>query len=290
MSLIDLFKEFHSRAIVDVYPPSARALFDTFIFDFNAAFWPEERVYSERELSRLTGLTPATTHRSLKFLSDHGHIKTKSSKRGTVVKLTGVTWSTNEAPMKHLRSTCEAPVKHPDEVPIIRACEDVKTLDVKTFTSFDDDNAGARACDNRNFEDGVTATPVDTPAEPIDTLTEYWERDLHGGRLTIEHLSEIQMLVDRHGVDWVKEAMQIAADSNGSSYGVSIKLFRAVVRRKLNPLPKPNPTLKGGERGDRGNESARRNVVALPDTYDPARDPVDWRQYLTGTGTSAERP
>lgn len=290
MSLIDLFKEFHSRAIVDVYPPSARALFDTFIFDFNAAFWPEERVYSERELSRLTGLTPATTHRSLKFLADHGHIKTKSSKRGTVVKLTGVTWSTNEAPVEHQRSTneapmkhpwstCEAPVKHPDEVPIIRACEDVKTL--RHFTSNDDDTR-ARAGVNRDFENGVTVTPTPTP---LDEVEDYWSRTLKGGRLSIEHLSEIQALIDKHGVDWVKEAMRDASDANGN--GLNMRLFRGVIRRKLNPV---KPALKGGERRDRGNESARRNVVALPDTYDPARDPVDWRQYLTGTGTSTARP
>lgn len=234
MSLIDLFKEFHSRAIVDVYPPSARALFDTFIYDFNAAFWPEERVYSERELSRLTGLTPATTHRSLKFLADHGHIKTKSSKRGTIVKLTGVTWSTNEAPMKHQRSTCEAPVKHPDAVPNIRAREDVKTLDKSSLLL----NAGASACVNRNSVE-----------DALDALQDYWEGTLRGGRLTFEHLSEIQALVESHGFDWVKAAMKEASDVNGGgnryrSYGVNMQLFRGVVRRKLNPSPKP----RGGEK------------------------------------------
>ena len=89
MSFVDLFKSFHSRAIAEVYPASVRVLFDSFLYDFNVAYWSPELIYSERELSRLTGLSQSTIHRAIKFLSDRGIIKTWRTRNKTVVKLLG---------------------------------------------------------------------------------------------------------------------------------------------------------------------------------------------------------
>ena len=86
-------------------------------------------------------------------------------------------------------------------------------------------------------------------SKEFEDLLEYWDEELHGGRLSFEHQSEILALVQRHGASWVKAAMKEASDVNGGgnryrSYGVNMQLFRGVVRRKLNPSPKP----RGGEK------------------------------------------
>lgn len=235
MSLIDLFKEFHSRAIVDAYPLSARALFDTLLFDFNAAFWPEERVYSQRELSRLTGLPTTTVHRAMKFLSERGYIKTHSTKRGTVVKLVEHRRNTSGTPAEHPRNTSGTPAASSN----IRVREDVKTSDLKT-SLLSDNNAHARAPVNRNSE-----VPTRTD---LDAAQDFWSEEIQGGRLTIEHLSRLQVLIDRHGLDWVKAAMIETSDANGSHYGSSPKLLFAVIDRKLNHKPKPLTKPKGGEK------------------------------------------
>lgn len=114
----------------------------------------------------------------------------------------------------------DTPVDTPADTPVdtsansyIRVREDVP--DVKTLSS---SSARARA------------------SEPtgVDELADFWT-ELQGGRLTFEHLSELERLIDRHGVDWVKAAMREASDANGNRYGLSFKLFRAVVNRRLKP-------------------------------------------------------
>lgn len=240
---------------------------------FDEHRFPDSLPLSDRELQDRTGIQSGQTIvAARRHLKNAGLIDfdTRQGKK-TVYRLTLNQSRSHQEAIKKLSSSYQA----------VAGSSYIHAHDpypLSPNSSNDDDNAGGRAGVNRNFENGVTATP-------LDEVEEFWSRTLKGGQLSIEHLSEIQMLIDRHGIAWVKEAMRDASNANGN--GLNMNLFRGVVRRKLNPV---KPALKGGERRDRGNESARRNVVALPDTYDPARDPVDWRQYLTGTGTSAERP
>lgn len=214
MSLIDLFKEFHSQAVVYAYPMSARALYFTLLGDFNAAYFPEERVYSERELSRLTGLTPTTVHRTLKFLADRGHIKTKATKRGTVIIL-------NEAPVKHERSTDEAPAKQSEGIPNIRARKDVKTLDVKT----------------KSREDARTRE-----------LSEIWADEMHRP-LGASERYELAELEEVHGYDKVKNA--IIQTRHSRAYA-SFDDFKRILRGNNNE--RTDKTKRDYEQPDTAND------------------------------------
>lgn len=78
---ISLFKEFHSQAVEGEYPASARALYTFFLGEINARYDQTYTLtYSERELSKLTGLAKTTLHDTVKYLSDRGWIKTHTSK------------------------------------------------------------------------------------------------------------------------------------------------------------------------------------------------------------------
>lgn len=77
-------------------------------------------------------------------------------------------------------------------------------------------------------------TTTTTTAHACEKAQEYWVK-IHGGRLTFEHLSEIQSLIEAHGLDWVINAMKEASDVYGGQYGVNMKLFRSVVKKILQP-------------------------------------------------------
>lgn len=103
-----------------------------------------------------------------------------------------------------------------------------------------------------NSEETVSVNPINACATPIpltlissssarareiDEAQEHWKLK-KGGRLSFEHLSELQVLIDKYGLDWLKNRMTEASDANGNSYGLSMKFFRAFIKRYL----------KGGEK------------------------------------------
>lgn len=244
MNLIDLFKEFHSRAVVYAYPLSARVLYFTLLGDFNAAFFPEERVYSERELSGLTGLSPEPVHRALKFLADRGHIKTKATKRGTVIQLCPC-----QAPAKHLPSMSQAPAKQSISLISYTQNQDDKTKD-------DDDDA--RAKENKSVTD---LTELD--------VQDLWEYEtgyaLHG---SIAY--ELESLEKTYGRESFHSALIKAMQSSTSP-----KLRFSYFKKVLENLNKPKTTSKkGGERNERTGNNVR--DYKEPDT---SKDP-DWEKYL----------
>ena len=101
MGLIELFKGFHSRAVEQEFPPSARVLYLTLLGEFNAAYWKDELAFTESELSGLTGLRKTTLHerpksdqtptdahlltraKDVKDVSDNQDIKTKTTDTAT---------------------------------------------------------------------------------------------------------------------------------------------------------------------------------------------------------------
>jgi len=174
MSLIDLFKEFHSQTVEKEYPVSARLLGYWLIGEFNKAHWQEELTFSERDLCRLTGLPASTIHSAIKYLCDRGHIKTwrKRKNGATIFKLLSdkTPQSTNGTPPMHETCTNGAPIEQPALVSIGRAREDVKTLDVKTEKT---QSAGVRE----------TLKQVDSPDELGGDIGEFWLRQT-GFRLT----------------------------------------------------------------------------------------------------------
>lgn len=197
---------------------------------FNERMFPEWLPLTDRELQSRTNIRSGQTIvEARRQLKNAGLIDFKTAKnKPTQYRLT--------IPIKHESSTNQAPDKHesstgqaPGFVPYTRVREDVKTLDLKTSSS--SSSTGAR----------------DT--SKLDTLLEYWERDLRGGRLSFEQQGQIAAWLEQHGYEWLKAAMREASDANGNSHGLNFKLLRAVIDRKLNPPQKPQlRLLKGGEK------------------------------------------
>ena len=100
---------------------------------------------------------------------------------------------------------------------------------------------------------GPANEPVDeqtdhAPAceDEFEELLDYWERDLHGGRLTIEHQSELEVYLRDKGLEWVKETMREASDGNNNPRGMQPKFLFAVIKRKLAEAEGKPKTGKGG--------------------------------------------
>lgn len=206
MSFIDLFKEFHSDATEREFPPSARVMYDQLLYEFNARYWKEEILMSERELSRLSGLTATTTHRAVQFLCETGYIKTKKAKRGTIFKLTSdkVTQNDSEAIVKQSRSNSGATVEQTwgdfgnSNIRVRKDIEDKKIKDI---------SVRARAFD----------VLTNWNSEIEELLTKLW-RENNGCRVTAELLSYFQTLVEKHGLEWTKDAIKFASAKYGGSY------------------------------------------------------------------------
>ncbi len=213
MSLIDLFKGFHGKAIQQEFPPSARVLFDTVVFKLNEAYWPNNLVFSERDLIQLTGLKKTTLHEAKHFLTSRHLLECKAFKNKTSYALGSemrqILATTNRPPTDRSATASGAS--------IIRPHEDVKTEDLSS---------------------------KDERAREFEELLGYWG-SVGGGRLSFEHQSELWSLVEKRGVEWVKSAMREASDTNGSRFGVNMKLLRAVIERKAKSKPKVD--LKGVE-------------------------------------------
>lgn len=227
MSLINLFKEFHRDAIQQEFPPSTRVLFDTLLYKFNEAFWTDKLVLSERELISLTGLPKTTVNDAKRFLAARRIIKITPFKNKTAYSL-GDEWAklapTTNRPVTDRSPTTNRPAADRfGGLSITHVREDVKTLDNLSVGL----SAGAE-----NFSE-------------VDTLLEYWDGELKGGRLTFEHQSQISAWLAQHGFEWVKAAMREASDANGNRHGLNFKLLRGVVERKANP---PLRIVKGGEK------------------------------------------
>lgn len=222
-TLIDYFRAFHSLKQELNLSMSAQAVYFSILGEFNAARFPKQLSLSDRELQALAGLkSVATAHDAKRILKNHKLIDF-TSKRGSK-GYTEYQLSTEHLPNNSRTITEQSPNNETN--PYIRAREDVKTLDDKTFIN--------HSMDARAREDSE-----------LDTILEYWE-GLNGGRLTFEHQSALNALIKDKGVDWVKSAMKEAADVNSNPRGLSPKFLFGVIKRKANPFSQ-----KGGEKSER---------------------------------------
>lgn len=197
------------------------------IFDENR--FPDSLPVSDRELQSRTGIKSGRTIvEARRRLKNAGLIEYETLPgKTTCYRLTGKHLvSTKEALSKHLVSTKEALT----ESSYIRA-RGPYTPNPNSLS--DNTNAHAHAPVNRNSEVAQTSD--------LDIAQDFWSDEIQGGRLTIEHLSRLQGVIDRHGLEWLKAAMTEAGDANGSRYGTSPKLLFSVIDRKQNPKPKLKP-------------------------------------------------
>lgn len=239
MSWITMFNDFHSRAIAEAYPESVRVLYDTLIYEFNKAFWSPELIYSERELSRLTCLSPATIHRSLKFLSDRKYIKTWRTRNKTVFKLLGdavpqpQTRSTNEANSEHLRSNREAES-------LVCYTTHAKTKDFKTEDKDDDasakDVAGVTVT---GLESYALAIPLNSPKSDANDIHDVWFR-VFNTKLTGDDALTLEMLA---GKDYAKAVAAIER-TKAKNPARPFAYFKAVYDGLKAPMPQPSQQKK----------------------------------------------
>lgn len=261
MSLIDLFKWFHYRSTLEGFPPSARVLYFVLLGEFNARFWQNEISYSERELSGLTGLSNASVHRAIKFLADRAYIKTWRKGNRTIFRLLDVVPESSARSettkiAAQSRSEVETQTERSAVFAIPATREDLrqKTED----NNVDDVDAGARILNE------------------VDELVEYWERDLRGGRLSFEHMSELSVWVKTKGKDFVKETMREASDSNGIS--LNMKLLRKVLETKANPQP-----LKGGEKVGKADRTVAEKAPTQIEYKEPDYNSAEYDELFGRT-------
>lgn len=246
MDLFSLFKDFYSVAIVNKYPANVRGVYDSLLYDFNARFFPEHCIYTQRELSEMTGLSLSTLHRALKFLSERGHITVRSSKKGTVIRLR------NETPVEHkwnTNGTQGAAVGLVSYTPQAHAEVSNTNLKTKNEETKKEEEARARVSE-------------------MD-VQDLWEYEtgyaLHG---SIAY--ELESLEKTYGRESFHSALIKAMQSSTSP-----KLRFSYFKKVLENLNKPQTTSKkGGERNDNATENQR--DYKQPDT---SKDP-DWRKYL----------
>ena len=250
ISLIDYFKAFHRYSKEHELSASARSLGFSLIGEFNARLWPRELCFSDNELATLSGVRTRETIRDAKnLLKECKWINFSPGKnRKSVVQLLPDNLVDNLVD--------NLPDNLVDNLPdnfgagsIKRMREDVKTEDVKTNIPVT--IAGARE---------------------IDQVMDYWER-LGGGRLTVEHLTQLEVCLNQHGLGWVKAAMKEAADSNGSRFGASPKYLFAVIAGKE----------KGGERREQPKPAEQpftvpENAVYFPPSARKERE--SWEKWV----------
>lgn len=95
MSLIDLFRGFHSEAIQQEFPSSTRVLYYTLLGEFNSARWIDKLAFSERDLMQLTGLKKSTLHDAKHFLTSRHIIKCAPFKNKTSYSLVTDRWQSS---------------------------------------------------------------------------------------------------------------------------------------------------------------------------------------------------
>ena len=204
MNLMELFKSFHARAIVNKYPPSVRALYDALLFDFNAKYWPEHCIYSERALGEMAGLSKTTTHEALCYLAERGHVTVRTGKRQTVIRLvdTGNRRATDNRPIADQSPTDSRPIAdQPSGLSITRTRKDT---DIRQDNNTVTDGARART-DTVNADDGLVAVWLEN----------------HGAYVTAELLSYLSTLVNRFGRERTEELIRSAARKFGGGYRMS---------------------------------------------------------------------
>lgn len=243
MSLIDLFKEYHSQTVEKEYPASARLLGYWLIGEFNKAHWAEELSFSERDLCRLTGLPASTIHSAIKYLCDRRIIKTwRKQKTGRTIFKLLIGQSTNGAQPMHEPCTTGATIEQPASVPIERAREDVKTVDVKTLE--EKKGAGANGSElDRFLTDWAAGNGV--------ARSDWLDRQLAA-------------LLDKHGCPAMTAALERAnRKANNTQGGFSLEFFEKQLA-ELCQSPKSAP--KGGERVGKISGVATYKNVAFDDS------------------------
>ena len=238
MDLFSLFKEFYGVAIVNKYPANVRGVYDSILYDFNARFFPEHCIYTQRELSDLTGLSLEPLHRALKFLAERGHIKVKASKKGTVIRLP----NTSQTQAKHKPNTSQTQGEADGLV---------------SYTA----QAHASNTNNNNLK---TEKPEEeeeerASAQDIKDAKDLWVKEI-GRPILAGDLRDLGALYAQYGRESLLIALTKARRATGNNFGINY------LQKVLEDQNKPKTTSKkGGERNDKSPEYEQPDTSKDPD-------------------------
>ena len=261
MSFIDLYRELHADKIQQEFPPSSRVLIDTLIGEFNSARWIDSLVFSERDLVRLTGLKKTTLHEAKHFLTAREYIKCTPFKNKTRYVLGDKLKGWLNRPAGDRLPTTNRPLT--DQLPTTFENSNIhardKTEDFKTLDNQSVSQSRGRVC----------AFNWDVDAE--ERLTALWLENCGAG-VTIELLSYLRFIVEKHGLTFAEELIrEMAGALKGDR--MTLNYLRGCYKRKL----------EGGEKNVRvGGRSRvnRPNVLA----FAAGRTASDSGALKTGTG------
>lgn len=249
-TLIDFFNGFQSLKRRKRFSAGAQSTYFAILAEFNSAYFPESISISTRDLQQLAGLkSVSSAHECRNVLKNSNLIDFKTQNCTTVYRLL----------TEHLPNKNGLGAEHQPNVNRtaggffnIPACEDSR---LETENSVRSQSARERGTEKEEetLSNREHAQASETAAT-IDEVVDYWERTLLGGRMTVEHQSELLIYLNdpEKGLEWVKEAMKEASDANSNPHGLSFKLLRGVIEKKKTPKPeKKKSALKGGEKNGR---------------------------------------
>ena len=243
---------------------------------------------SDRQLETMTGLAKQSVTRAKQILKNRGLIDFKTQKGkptditlplvghpvGHLVgHLVGHPVGHSEAnPLNLMRAQTRVPEAAPSPAPCPTPSPTPLTPPPPTpsppAATTTTTGAGARESESDEATGSVSYTQNPETPELIAVL-DYWEEKLHGGRLTFEHQSELEVYVNRYGLEWVKEAMRKAADGNDSPYGIRPKYLFTILKNKANPKAKAT---KGGEKDEQRDEYAKPPEYDFLDEWERKRE------------------
>lgn len=115
-------------------------------------------------------------------------------------------------------------------------------LDVKTSDNNSNSSAGARSDveDSKDAETITGALTLNSRENELDAIIEEWNQSSCFSKLDFELISELEVLLRKHGATAIRNAMAKAKRS--TDRGVSFNYFKAILEPRRNKQP-----LKGGE-------------------------------------------
>lgn len=229
-TLIDYFNGFQQLKRMKRFSAGVQSTYFAILGEFNLRRFPDELELSTRDLKSLAGLKSVSSTHEARNVLKNNKLVDFHTRNGISVYTLGT---------EHLPNTNRTPNEPPpgnqpndNRTPRALSSNAFLSTQVETETKRQDETSSV---------DYLSARARNTTE--LDTLLEYWDSELKGGRLTFEHQSQIGSWLAQHGLAWVKAAMREASDANGNSHGLNFKLLRGVIERKANPVP-----LKGGEK------------------------------------------
>lgn len=211
MTLIDYFKAFHSLKGTLNLSAGSQAVYFSILGEFNAARFPEQLKISTRELKALAGL------KSTNAVIENRNVL-KNKKLIDFQTKNGVT--TYSLSTEHLLNTC-------------------RTLTEQSLNTFENSNIHARdktedfkTLDNQSVSQSrgrVCAFNWDVDAE--ERLTALWLENCGAG-VTIELLSYLRFIVEKHGLTFAEELIrEMAGALKGDR--MTLNYLRGCYKRKL---------------------------------------------------------